>query len=94
MRKLLTLAAALFVLAAAPASAQTRTTRQPQPENRTGRPVPTQDAARRPGDPPVLIASADRARRVLGWTRQFEALSEMIETAWEWRLRFPEGYPS
>jgi len=63
-------------------------------EEVTGRPVPACDSPRRAGDPPVLIASADRARRVLGWTRQYETLSEMIETAWEWRLRFPEGYPS
>jgi UDP-glucose 4-epimerase len=59
----------------------------------TGRTVPRIDSPRRAGDPPVLIASAERAGRVLGWTRQFETLSEMIETAWEWRLRFPEGYP-
>ena len=59
----------------------------------TGRPVPRTDSPRRAGDPPVLIASAERAGRVLGWTRQFETLSDMIETAWEWRLRFPEGYP-
>lgn len=61
-------------------------------EEVTGLRVPTQDSPRRAGDPPVLIASADEARRVLGWTRQFEQLSEMIETAWEWRQRFPEGY--
>jgi UDP-glucose 4-epimerase len=59
----------------------------------TGRTVPRTDSPRRAGDPPVLIASAERAGRVLGWNRQFETLSEMIETAWEWRLRFPEGYP-
>jgi UDP-glucose 4-epimerase len=59
----------------------------------TGRTVPRIDSPRRAGDPPVLIASAERAGRVLGWNRQFETLSEMIETAWEWRLRFPEGYP-
>jgi UDP-glucose 4-epimerase len=61
-------------------------------EEVTGRPAPTRDAPRRAGDPPVLIASADRARRVLGWNRQFETLGEMVETAWEWRMRFPEGY--
>jgi UDP-glucose-4-epimerase GalE len=61
-------------------------------EEVTGRPVPTQNSPRRAGDPPVLIASAEEARRVLGWTRQFETLSEMVETAWEWRQRFPEGY--
>ena len=62
-------------------------------ESVTGKRVPRVDSPRRAGDPPILIASAERAGRVLGWTRKFEALSEMIETAWEWRLRFPEGYP-
>lgn len=61
-------------------------------EEVTGMRVPTQDSPRRAGDPPVLIASAEKARSVLGWTRQFEQLAEMIETAWEWRQRFPEGY--
>lgn len=61
-------------------------------EEVSGRPVPTRDSPRRAGDPPALIASAEKARRVLGWTRQFEALDEMVETAWEWRQRFPEGY--
>ncbi len=37
-------------------------------ERATGRPVPHTDEPRRPGDPAVLIASADRARTLLGWT--------------------------
>jgi UDP-glucose 4-epimerase len=61
-------------------------------EEVAGRTVPTRDSPRRAGDPPALIASAEKARRVLGWNRQFEALVEMVETAWEWRQRFPEGY--
>lgn len=58
----------------------------------TGRRVPVREGARRPGDPPVLIASADRARRVLGWRPQFGELETILETAWDWRLRHPEGY--
>jgi UDP-glucose 4-epimerase len=61
-------------------------------ERVTGRTVPTQDAPRRPGDPPALIASAAEARRVLGWTPQFGDLDVIVETAWEWRQRHPEGY--
>ncbi|HYR69273.1 MAG TPA: UDP-glucose 4-epimerase GalE, partial [Candidatus Dormibacteraeota bacterium] len=61
-------------------------------ERVTGRGVPTVDAPRRAGDPPVLIASSGEARRVLGWRPQFGELDAMIETAWEWRRRFPEGY--
>jgi len=58
----------------------------------TGRDVPTTDADRRAGDPPVLIASSESARRVLGWKPQFGELETIIETAWTWRQRFPEGY--
>jgi len=58
----------------------------------TGRPVPTVEAPRRAGDPPVLIASSERARRVLGWEPQFTDLRVILETATEWRARHPEGY--
>jgi UDP-glucose 4-epimerase len=61
-------------------------------ERVTGRTVPTVPAPRRAGDPPALIASSTEARRVLGWKPQFGDLDVMIETAWVWRQRFPEGY--
>lgn len=60
----------------------------------TGREVPTMDTDRREGDPPVLIASSEAARRVVGWKPQFGDLDTIVETAWEWRRRFPEGYAS
>jgi len=58
----------------------------------TGRAVPTADSPRREGDPPVLIASSQEARRVLGWTPRFAGLDVILETAWTWRQRYPEGY--
>jgi UDP-glucose 4-epimerase len=61
-------------------------------ERVTGKPVPTQKAPRRAGDPPVLIASSEAARRVLGWSPQFDDLTVILETAWDWRSRHPEGY--
>ncbi len=61
-------------------------------ESVTGRRVPVEEAPRRPGDPPVLIASAERARRVLGWRPEFGDLDAILETAWDWRQRHPEGY--
>jgi UDP-glucose 4-epimerase len=54
--------------------------------------VPVQTSPRRPGDPAVLIASSEEARRVLGWSLRFEGLETILETAWDWRLRHPEGY--
>jgi UDP-glucose 4-epimerase len=50
----------------------------------TGRNVPYKVVDRRPGDPAVLVASADKARKVLGWQPRYTGLSEVIETAWQW----------
>ncbi len=51
-------------------------------EEMTGLPVPVIDEPRRAGDPAILIASADRAREVLGWTPQRPALETIVEDAW------------
>jgi UDP-glucose 4-epimerase len=48
----------------------------------TGSDVPVVEAPRRPGDPPVLIASNDRAADLLGW-RPTLSLRAMVEDAWE-----------
>ncbi len=61
-------------------------------ERVVGRAVATVPAPRRAGDPPALIASSEAARRVVGWRPQFGDLDVMVETAWTWRERFPEGY--
>ncbi len=50
-----------------------------------GRPVPHTVGERRAGDPPVLVASIDRARAMLGWAPQHSTLEEMIGSAWDWR---------
>jgi UDP-glucose 4-epimerase len=50
----------------------------------SGRPVPHEIAPRRAGDPAVLVASSDKARRELGWTPQYSELAPIIESAWRW----------
>jgi UDP-glucose 4-epimerase len=52
-------------------------------EGVTGHRIPVAIAARRPGDPAVLIASSDRIRRDLGW-RPRQQLVEIITSAWHW----------
>jgi UDP-glucose 4-epimerase len=52
-----------------------------------GRRIPETMGPRRAGDPPVLIAAADRAREILGWTAARPTLETMIGSAWEWRRR-------
>jgi UDP-glucose-4-epimerase GalE len=56
------------------------------------RPIPTQDGPRRPGDPPILVASNERALALLGWTPRRGSLDEMIGSAWAWRRANPGGY--
>lgn len=58
----------------------------------TNRKVETNFSPRRPGDPPALVASAEKARRVLGWQPVHTDLDEIIRTAWDWHLAHPEGY--
>ncbi|WP_341704390.1 UDP-glucose 4-epimerase GalE [Ferrovibrio sp.] len=50
----------------------------------TGRAIPVQEAARRAGDPPVLVADAAQSRAVLGWQPQRAALETQIGDAWAW----------
>jgi len=52
-------------------------------EQVTGRPVPSIDEPRRAGDPAVLVASAERARELLGWIPQRPELATIVGDAWE-----------
>jgi UDP-glucose-4-epimerase GalE len=61
-------------------------------EQVVGRPIEYDVGPRRPGDPPVLVASAARAGEVLGWRPARPDLSEMVGSAWAWRRRHPDGY--
>ena len=49
-----------------------------------GKPVPRVMADRRPGDPPRLVASADKAKRILGWVPERSDLDTILKTAWAW----------
>src|SRR5262245_29137845 len=57
-----------------------------------GHEVPHTIGPRRDGDPPVLVASADRATEVLGWRPKQPSLEDMIGSALDWRRRNPKGY--
>jgi len=58
----------------------------------TGRPVPHSMGPRRPGDPGVLYATPEKIRRELGWTPAYTDLRTIVDTAWQWRRRHPNGY--
>ncbi len=58
----------------------------------TGHPIPIVSGERRPGDPAVLVASSELAKSILGWDPQFTDLESMVQSAWDWRKSFPNGY--
>jgi UDP-glucose 4-epimerase len=60
----------------------------------TGRNIRVQMEAPRPGDPASLVADPARAKTVLGWEPAVSDLRSIIRSAWDWRLRHPDGYPA
>jgi UDP-glucose 4-epimerase len=47
---------------------------------------------RREGDPAKLFASSQKAKHTLGWKPQFEKIDQILETAWNWHKKHPEGF--
>ena len=58
----------------------------------TGHPIHAKEVARRAGDPAQLIASSEKAKKVLGWNPQHDSLEEIISTAWNWHKNHPNGF--
>jgi UDP-glucose 4-epimerase len=58
----------------------------------TGKKIKAEIAPRRPGDPARLIASAEKAKRLLGWKPKYPDLRSIIESAWNWHVAHPDGY--
>jgi UDP-glucose 4-epimerase len=50
------------------------------------------ESDRRPGDAPILTSDAAKAKNELGWKPKFPDLEKIIETAWLWHNKFPNGY--
>ncbi|MFY9314885.1 MAG: UDP-glucose 4-epimerase GalE [Burkholderiales bacterium] len=61
-------------------------------ERVTGRKVPYEIVARRPGDLPAYYADASLAARELGWSAQL-GIEDMCRDAWRWQSDNPSGYP-
>ena len=56
-------------------------------ERVTGQAVAYELVARRPGDPPTLVASGQLAREQLGWEPVFTDLDDILNSAWNWHTR-------
>lgn len=61
-------------------------------EKVTGRKIPVEISARRPGDPPALVADPKKLKTQLGWTPRYSSIEETIATAWAWHQAHPQGY--
>ena len=53
----------------------------------TGKDIAAENADRRPGDPPVLIASNVKAVKELGWQPRYAGIDDIIATAWRWHQK-------
>ncbi|MDX2227673.1 MAG: UDP-glucose 4-epimerase GalE [Verrucomicrobiae bacterium] len=62
-------------------------------EKVTGRAIPVVEKPRRAGDPPRLIGASRKARTKLGWKPRFENVETIVDSAWKWHVKHPEGYP-
>ena len=61
-------------------------------EEVTGLTVPVREGPRRAGDPPELVAGADKIRTELGWAPKYTNLKTIVETAWRWHKAHPNGF--
>jgi UDP-arabinose 4-epimerase len=53
----------------------------------SGRSLPRKIGPRRVGDPPALVASAEKAERILGWKPQHSDIKNIIASAWRWHAQ-------
>ncbi|ABS34786.1 UDP-glucose 4-epimerase GalE [Clostridium botulinum] len=58
----------------------------------TGHAIPSEIAARRSGDPAILIASSEKIIKELGWNPKKASLESIIDSAWKWHRSHPDGY--
>lgn len=58
----------------------------------TGKTIKSVITPRRAGDPAILVASSDKAKKELGWKPEFDSLEFIIESAWKWHISNPNGF--
>jgi len=56
-------------------------------ESVTGCKIPILESDRRPGDPPVLVGTSQKARAHLGWQPRYADLSQIVGHAWQWHQK-------
>jgi UDP-glucose 4-epimerase len=61
-------------------------------EKVTGKKIPVEYGARRPGDAIALYADASLAKQLLDWEARYKDPESIIGTAWNWFAKHPRGY--
>jgi UDP-glucose 4-epimerase len=61
-------------------------------EQVTGKQIPFDVVARRPGDPPALVASPKKLVEKLGWKPHYRNIVQIVHSAWKWHESHPQGY--
>ncbi len=59
----------------------------------TGHPIPARESARRTGDPGTLVATSKRTHELIGIQFKYPDIKQIIQAAWDWHSRNPNGYP-
>jgi len=60
----------------------------------SGKEIAYEITERRPGDPATLVASSEKAKRVLNWKPTRSDLETILKDAWLWHSTHPAGYGS
>jgi len=58
----------------------------------TGHSIPAEVSPRRAGDPAKLVASSEKAMKILDWKPKYNSLEKIIESAWNWHKNHINGY--
>jgi len=58
----------------------------------SGKNIPIKIGKRRVGDPSILVASSEKIKKELGWKPRYPELKSIVQSAYSWRLKYPEGY--
>ena len=53
----------------------------------TGQEIAVVECDRRPGDPPALVGSSEKAKQVLGWQSQYADLHQIVTHSWDWHQK-------
>lgn len=61
-------------------------------ERLAGHTIAKKEEPRRAGDPPMLVARADRIRATLGWQPRYDDLTKIVSTALEWERKLAAGH--